>query len=751
MERVRVTSLRRRHLVYLAVGLFTACSEQPTRPTDVAGPEFSAVTNTDPARVLTVGVDVPGALTLTGTVAGIVVVVDNAIVDLSKATVDCDGQTGPDPKIGVWIKTNNTNVHVKGGGSGVIKNCGIGVLIGPPDPTNGEPGGSNNHIDGLVVQDNAGWAMIVSNSHGNLLNSNRLLSPNGMAVLGSSPTASTSGKNTIDGNTVTAGARFSIYASTDGNTIHGNVLSGEAVDAAIAVDQDGNIISDNRIEAGPGGDDPFVGIQVLSGADDNTITKNQVNAGDFGVLVEANTFRNAIRGNSAVARSGRDALDESGGCVNNFWRQNTFRSSDPACILGITLDAVTFTSPTTIQLEGSAATFNSTITNHAVADLTGVSIRVSIGQGDVRRFVGIAPVLCGAASGVLPRRSCTQVGGTVTASNASGAGTLAVGDATAIIDLVRFVGVDAFVLDSRTVPISLTAPAAGSFWEIRAPMPTPRVTFGVGVVNGVLYAVGGDGHTGILATTESYDPVADRWTVKAPLSSPRRSLAVGVVNNILYAVGGGIQSALLGTVEAYNPVTNTWTTKAPLPTARQGLAVGVINGILYAVGGTTDCCGPVGIVEAYDPVANTWTAKAAMPTPRYNLVVAVHNGVLYALGGVGGVGQFGLLGTVEAYDPVTDSWSARASLPTPRQSLAAGVVNGVLYAVGGSGQDVFGGCCDLSGAVEAYDPVADSWTAKLGLPTPRHSLGAEVINGILFAVGGAGRNDILGTLEAYHP
>jgi N-acetylneuraminic acid mutarotase len=748
MKDTRRQFFRPRHLLYVALGFVLACTDEPTTPRGLAAPEFANVTNTDPTRVLTVGVDAPANLILTGTVAGIVVLVDNALVDLSKATVDCNGQTGPDPKVGVWLKNNRRNVHIKGGGTGVIQNCGIGVLIGPPDPGTGEPGGSNSHVDGLEIH--ASQAMLVSNSHDNLINSNRLVSPNGVFVIGNDPKASASGKNEIYDNTITAGARFSIYASSDGNIIRGNVMLGEAVDAAIGVDRDGNVISDNQTEVGPGGDDPMVGIQVLSGADDNTITKNQVGAGDFGILVEANTFRNNIRGNTAIARSTQDAVDQSGDCVNNTWTKNTFRRSDPACIAGITLGVVTFTSPTTIRLDGPGATFNTTISNQTPAGLTDVSIQVWVEQGISRRVGGTSPVRCGPGFDVLPEATC-EVAGSVVASNTSaGLGTLAVGNATAIIQLIHLVDGNPIVVDSRSVPLTLTAPAAGSFWEIRAPLPTPRVFSGAGVADGVLYAVGGVGQNGsLVSTVEAYDPVSDSWTAKAPLPTPRQSLAVGVVNGVLYAVGGSIpgQTGLLSTVEAYDPVANNWTTKAPMPTARQALAVGVVGGILYAVGGFTD----FGTVEAYDPVTNTWTAKAPMPTPRYNLAVGVVNGVLYAIGGVGGVGQPGLLGTVEAYDPVSDSWTAKAPLPTPRQSLAAGVVNGVLYAVGGVGQDAFGGCCEVSGAVEAYDPLADSWTARLRLPTPRHSLAAGVVNGSLYAVGGAGPTGIVGTVEAYHP
>jgi hypothetical protein len=80
-------------------------------------------------------------------------------------------------------------------------------------------------------------------------------------------------------------------------------------------------------------------------------------------------------------------------------------------------------------------------------------------------------------------------------------------------------------------------------------MPTARTNFGVGVVNGALYAVGGVNTSSVLATVEAYDPISNTWTPKAPMPTARTYLGVGVVNGVLYAVGGGI----LATVEAYIP------------------------------------------------------------------------------------------------------------------------------------------------------------------------------------------------------
>jgi hypothetical protein len=94
------------------------------------------------------------------------------------------------------------------------------------------------------------------------------------------------------------------------------------------------------------------------------------------------------------------------------------------------------------------------------------------------------------------------------------------------------------------------------------------------------------------------------WTTKASVSMARDGLAGGVLNGVLYAVGGANGSVYgtggLATVEAYDPATNTWTTKAAMPMARVDLAGGVVNGVLYAVGGFSGFA-TFTTVEAYTP------------------------------------------------------------------------------------------------------------------------------------------------------
>jgi len=273
--------------------------------------------------------------------------------------------------------------------------------------------------------------------------------------------------------------------------------------------------------------------------------------------------------------------------------------------------------------------------------------------------------------------------------------------------------------------------ATGDSWTTRAPMPSPRRALGVGVVNKILYAIGGlSTSNAAVATVEAYNPVTNSWTSMAPMPTARYGLAVGVVNGIVYAVGGvtGGRASQVATIEAYDPVTNTWTTKAPMPTARAALAVGVVNGVLYAVGGVTRNGSTVATVEAYNPGMNTWTTKTPMPTARSQLAVGVSNGILFAIGG--GTSSV-VFSKVEAYNPPLNSWTTKTPMPTPRYQLAVGVPNGILYAVGG-----LNGTNATVATNEAYDPATNAWTTMAIMPTARANLSVGVIDCLLYAIDG---------------
>jgi N-acetylneuraminic acid mutarotase len=304
--------------------------------------------------------------------------------------------------------------------------------------------------------------------------------------------------------------------------------------------------------------------------------------------------------------------------------------------------------------------------------------------------------------------------------------------------------VQAFISGGNSAYSEIVSATTLSAWTTKTPMPTPRYLSASGVVDGVLYVVGG--LFGELATNEAYNPGNDTWSPKAPIPTPRAGATAAVVNGILYVVGGLRDGVELATVEAYDPLTDDWTTKAPMPTARDGAMAGVVDGIIYVAGGTGEPgTGFLATVEAYDPGTDSWTTVAPLSQGRTFGAVGVVDGILYVAGGdAGGADP----ATTEAYDPTTDSWTTKAIIPTQRDRVASAVLDGILYVAAGAA----GGGSEVLATVEAYDPGTDDWTTKPAMPTAREFPVAGVVNGVLYVVGGrAGNGSALGTVEAYSP
>jgi len=65
-----------------------------------------------------------------------------------------------------------------------------------------------------------------------------------------------------------------------------------------------------------------------------------------------------------------------------------------------------------------------------------------------------------------------------------------------------------------------------------------------------------------------------------------------------------------------------------------------------------------------------------------------------------------------------------------RSGLGVAVVNGKIYAIGGAGSTGFS-CVN-----EEYDPVTDTWTFKAPMPTPRSAFGIAVYENKIYCIGG---------------
>ena len=178
-----------------------------------------------------------------------------------------------------------------------------------------------------------------------------------------------------------------------------------------------------------------------------------------------------------------------------------------------------------------------------------------------------------------------------------------------------------------------------------------------------------------------------------------------------------------------SPLPGIWASLASMPTARSEVAAVALHGKLYVVGGFG---AGATANEEYDPATNVWERRAPIPRGAdHGAAVALpqgQGGLVYFIGGFDG--RWGPLNTVWAYDPATDQWTGKADLPTPRGALGAAVLDGKIYALGGVGT---GG--DL-GTLEVYDPSKDTWEILSPMPRIRDHLAVVAVNGKIHALGG---------------
>jgi len=297
--------------------------------------------------------------------------------------------------------------------------------------------------------------------------------------------------------------------------------------------------------------------------------------------------------------------------------------------------------------------------------------------------------------------------------------------------------------------VSMTSAEEG-IWTRKANMPKARYVFSTEVVDGKLYAIGGDPGSGTgLSRVDAYDLLTDTWTRRADIPLVRAATGSSVVNGRIYLMGGGASRwvSFAPTVQTYDPATDTWSMKADMPTARGWLSASTVNGKIYAIGGALAFEGTVlSTVEEYNPATDTWTRKADMPTARACLSTSVVDGKIYAIGGTTSKPWSQAVPIVEEYDPITDAWVQKNDMPTPRSYFSTSVLGGRICAVGGFSSNYIA----LS-SVEQYDPVMDKWTTAADMPTPRWGLCTTAANGKIYAMGGrTAQGSIFSTVEEYN-
>ncbi|GAM10157.1 hypothetical protein OR1_02445 [Geobacter sp. OR-1] len=139
----------------------------------------------------------------------------------------------------------------------------------------------------------------------------------------------------------------------------------------------------------------------------------------------------------------------------------------------------------------------------------------------------------------------------------------------------------------------------------------------------------------------------------------------------------------------------------------------------------------------------TWSNKTLLPTATSRAASVVVNGTIYVLGGAT---NSGTTAAVEAYDPLTDSWLAKPALSETRFAGGETVLDGVVYIAGGSAVG-----STPTAAILSYDTASGSGAAAVGtLVTPRIRCSAAILNNKMYVVGGSNNSGtVFDTIEEF--
>ncbi|MFM7538494.1 MAG: Kelch repeat-containing protein [Planctomycetota bacterium] len=181
-----------------------------------------------------------------------------------------------------------------------------------------------------------------------------------------------------------------------------------------------------------------------------------------------------------------------------------------------------------------------------------------------------------------------------------------------------------------------------------------------------------------------------------------------------------------------------WKKVAPSPYSRTEAATAVAGGKLYLLGGFIERLETSNKVDVYDPVTDTWSRKKDMPTRPTHLNPAVEGANLWLAGGFQGKHPGPALREVWKYDTMGDSWTPGPALPEARAGGGLVAVGGRLHYFGGYKADRDTVCADhwslpLRGGGE--------WVREADMPNPRGHLAAAVVEGKIYALGGANGHD----------
>ena len=181
-----------------------------------------------------------------------------------------------------------------------------------------------------------------------------------------------------------------------------------------------------------------------------------------------------------------------------------------------------------------------------------------------------------------------------------------------------------------------------------------------------------------------------------------------------------------------------WQKGAPSPWARVESPTAVVGGKLYLFGGFTETLAAANQLDVYDPASDSWTRKKDMPTRVTHLNPALDGPTIWFAGGFKGKHPGPVTDEVWKYDHTADTWSVGPPLPEARAGGGLEVVGRRLHYFGGYKSD------RQTDSADHWSLALDGgkgWEREADLPDPRGHVSAAVLDGKLYALGGAHGHD----------
>ncbi len=143
------------------------------------------------------------------------------------------------------------------------------------------------------------------------------------------------------------------------------------------------------------------------------------------------------------------------------------------------------------------------------------------------------------------------------------------------------------------------------------------------------------------------------------------------------------------------------------------------------------------------PTPSRWQARAPMLTARSNLASAAYENQVYA---IGGETDEGVTGALERYDPRADTWTALAPKPLPVAEIGAAVIGGKIYVPGGLTAEGM-----PTTVLEVYDPRSDAWSLGPSMPEALSAYALAAFEGKLYLFGGWNGMHYVASVHAFDP